>query len=308
MEPVKKNLPKQWAHSWIERAQQIITYPEWLEKELFSQIRRTLLVIECMRKPTCHGSQVVTLTLLVEPLLVATHTLPHPADLIQIRNLVLVPWAGLIYHQMYRKLSSKCPINIKHLNQVYRPLIQNITILIGPVWVLAQKVTSPIKKKTNRFLALSTIVMRRMQLVIWVKRITRKLCMDSLTSMINGKRLAIKEWNSIFLWERPKAPVPTLNKTLFIYHLQRKLQNSQCPKAIEDFYHLSQESPQALDSMPMAHNQLEHALKINRLQCLKHLVMFHFQNMELSIPSLSKKDYSERVKILKYMINFAWKK
>merc|ERR1712086_81363 len=104
-----------------------------------------------------------------------------------------------------------------------------------------------------------------------------------------------------------KVQVPILNKTLFIYHLQEWLHNSQYQKVIEGFYHSSLESHQALVNTPVVHNQLELALKTKRLQCLKRLVMFHSLNMEPNILSLSRKVYSEKYKD-RYMINFAKKK
>jgi len=274
---------------------QIITYRNWQVKKSCSQTKRTHQVIECIKKPTCHGSQVVTLNLREEVHLVLTYIHHNQEDLIQVQSLALELKEDLTSQCNNQSLHSKCPINIKQLHQVSWPIIQKITTSIELALVLEPKVTLPIRRKTNRFQVLSIITTRRMLWVIWAWRITRKLHMDSLTSMINGKRHAIKEWNSTLLWERQKALVLTLNRILFIYRLQRELQNSQCPKVTEDFCHLNLKDHQALASIPMAHSRLELVSKINRLQCLKPVVMFHFQNMEPSIQSLSRKAYSERL-------------
>jgi len=118
--------------------------------------------------------------------------------------------------------------------------------------------------------------------------------MDFLINLINMTKLAIREWNNIFMAEKQKVQEHTWNLDSSIYLQQKKHPNFLSQNAIEDFYHIIwNDYLQVQETMKVKYRQLKRESKMEHLQCQEHQEMFHFLNMQHIIKSWLKKDCSE---------------
>lgn len=105
--------------------------------------------------------------------------------------------------------------------------------------------------------------------------------MDSIISMTNGKRLAIKEWNSISMVEKLKDQVLTFHKISSILRQVKGLQLMRYRKVIEDYFLKFPNVKFLLDQEIIMQkcNLLIAKLRMPHLQCQEQQEILHSRSM-----------------------------